>query len=413
MVIVEIQKNKLPKNWEYRKLGDKEITYKITSGGTPNRGKKEYWENGTIPWLKSGELEDNFIFDTEEKITDEGFKNSSAKYFEPNTVLIALYGATVGKTGLLKIRTTTNQAICGIEPDINKLKPKFLFYFLQSIREQLISKCYGGAQPNISQNIIKNLDIPLPDIIEQERIVKKLDMFLRNYNEFKQEMQKVKEKHEMISQNTIASIIDNFKTNKRKKFSEVATVNGRIGWKGLKRSEYTNEGPLFLAVKNIGKYDIDFTDTYHLSKERYEESPEIILKEKDILLTKDGTIGHVGFIKEIPSKATVNSSIVIIRPKKRNELLPKFLYRYFQSTKFQAMVSHKKTGTCVPHLFQKDIKNFQLEIPDVNEQNIFINKIDQIEKHLISIDKYQKTIDEQLEQLPKSVLKKAFTGRLT
>lgn len=167
-----IPPEELPDGWELKKLSNRKVTKKITSGGTPRRGEKKYWKNGTIPWLKSGELEDSYIYEIEEKITEEGLKNSSAKYFESNTVLIALYGATVGKTGLLKIKSTTNQAVCGIIPNENKLFYKYLFYFLQSRRAYFVSKSFGGAQPNISQGVIKNLDIPLPDINKQKKIVK-------------------------------------------------------------------------------------------------------------------------------------------------------------------------------------------------------------------------------------------------
>src|SRR5207249_4120017 len=97
-------------------------------------------------------------------------------------------------------------------------------------------------------------------------------------------------------------------------------IAGRIGWRGLKRSEYTKTGPRFLAVRNIlPNGQIDFQETDHLSQERYDESPEIQLKQNDILLTKDGTIGKVGMVDSLPGPTTVNSSILVVRP--NDELL--------------------------------------------------------------------------------------------
>ena len=146
---------------------------KTSSGGTPSRDNYDYY-GGNIFWVKSGELKDGFIIRTEETITAKGLQNSSAKLFPAETLLIALYGATVGKLGILKVEASTNQAVCAIitSPIIDK---RFLFFYLLSQRENLISKSTGGAQPNISQDIIQSLEIPLPPLDEQKRIAAILD----------------------------------------------------------------------------------------------------------------------------------------------------------------------------------------------------------------------------------------------
>lgn len=144
------------------------------SGGTPNSSTREYYENGTINWLKSGEVRQGLIYSAEQKITELGLKNSSAKIFPVDTVLVAMYGATAGQVGLLKVGSATNQAICGILPS-DKILPKFLFYLLKGKKEFLITQSTGGAQPNISQKIIRNLQIPLPSLSIQENIVAELD----------------------------------------------------------------------------------------------------------------------------------------------------------------------------------------------------------------------------------------------
>lgn len=152
--------------WENKRI---EEIAKTTSGGTPSRSNKNYYD-GNILWVKSGELNDNYIIDTEEKITDEAIRNSSAKLFPVGTVLIAMYGATVGKTAILKHEATTNQAICGIMPNHNLFNNEFLRFQLVYRREEFLKQRYGGAQPNISQTIIKNFDIFLPPPSEQRKI---------------------------------------------------------------------------------------------------------------------------------------------------------------------------------------------------------------------------------------------------
>jgi len=149
------------------KLGD---VFETSSGGTPLQSKNEYYEGGTIPWVKSGEVAQGFVTDTEEKITELGLKNSSAKIFPVNTVLVAMYGATAGQVGLLKIEAATNQAVCGIYPN-DKVIPEFLYQILKSKTDYMISLGSGGAQPNISQAIIRNLEIPLPPLEIQRQLV--------------------------------------------------------------------------------------------------------------------------------------------------------------------------------------------------------------------------------------------------
>jgi len=152
-------------SWRRSALGELSRT---TSGGTPSRKRKDYYD-GAIPWVKSGELNDDYIDETGEHITEDGLKNSSAKLFPAGTLLIALYGATVGKTSILRIEASTNQAVCGITPG-SELDTEYLRYHLVYLRPQLLSHRYGGAQPNISQQVIRNLEVDYPPLPEQKKI---------------------------------------------------------------------------------------------------------------------------------------------------------------------------------------------------------------------------------------------------
>lgn len=157
---------------EIKKIG--QITT-VTSGGTPSRGNPTYWD-GDIPWIKTGELLDGDIYNAEEHITDEGLQNSSAKLFPPDTILIALYGQgqTRGRTGRLRIEATTNQACCAILP-IQNLEPRFIQYWLRSLYSEMRENSHGGAQPNWNGQMIKDIEIAIPSLSEQRRIVAYLD----------------------------------------------------------------------------------------------------------------------------------------------------------------------------------------------------------------------------------------------
>lgn len=143
----------------------------ISSGGTPARGRKEYY-NGNIPWIKTGELKNEELFDTEEKITDLGLENSSAKLYSKGSLVVAMYGATIGKTAKLGMDATTNQA-CAVLFHIQntRISTDYLWLYIQSQTNKLKSMAYGGAQPNINAGIIANYNVPLPPLAIQNEIV--------------------------------------------------------------------------------------------------------------------------------------------------------------------------------------------------------------------------------------------------
>lgn len=148
-----------------------------SSGGTPQRGVKRFY-GGDIPWVKSGELRDGFIWETEETITSEGLASSSAKIFPAGTLLVAMYGATVGKLGVLQVPAATNQAVCAIKPS-QAVDRDYLFYWLLKCRESLRKASFGGAQPNISQSAIQDLEVPLRPLEAQRCIAENLKDQLR------------------------------------------------------------------------------------------------------------------------------------------------------------------------------------------------------------------------------------------
>ena len=158
--------------WVEKRLGE---VCKTTSGGTPIKSHREYYEDGNIPWLRSGEVCCKDIIKSEMFITELGLRNSSAKIMPKNTVLIAMYGATAAQAGILRFESATNQAICGILPD-KYFEPEFLYYYFRTIQRQLAARAQGGAQPNISQEKIKDTLVPILPLSEQREIVKHLDL---------------------------------------------------------------------------------------------------------------------------------------------------------------------------------------------------------------------------------------------
>lgn len=163
----------VPESWEWVKVGN---VGSWSSGATPSRTNPAYY-GGSIPWLKTGDLNDGFIQEVPEYITDLALEKTSLRLNPIGSVLMAMYGATIGKLGILEISVTTNQACCACIPYAG-MNNKYLFYYLMSMRQSYIGMAEGGAQPNISKEKIVNSLIPLPPAEEQRRIVAKIEELL-------------------------------------------------------------------------------------------------------------------------------------------------------------------------------------------------------------------------------------------
>ena len=148
----------IPEGWSRGVFED--LTSSISTGGTPKRTEPDYWENGIIPWLTSGEVKSGITTFTKEKITDIGLKNSAAKMWNENTIVVAMYGATAGEVCLLGSPMTTNQACCGLTPQNNS--KAFLFLCARTEKERLVSKASGAAQQNLNKGIVANHPCVLP-----------------------------------------------------------------------------------------------------------------------------------------------------------------------------------------------------------------------------------------------------------
>lgn len=161
MIWNEKLKREIPEGWEVVKIQDIAQTY---SGGTPTSTNRAYYDDGNIPWINSGELNSPIITSSSNYITEEGLNNSSAKLYPSNTVLVALYGATAGKVSLLSFEACSNQAVCGVMPK-EKFMTTYIQFYLSSLYEYFIILSSGSARDNISQDVIKNTYLSIPEYV--------------------------------------------------------------------------------------------------------------------------------------------------------------------------------------------------------------------------------------------------------
>lgn len=188
--------NGIPEGWKVERIG---TLYDSTSGGTPSREHDEYFQNGTYPWIKTGELKDCPIIETEESITDEAINHSSAKLFEKDSLIIAMYGATIGQLGINKMKATCNQACCVLRPKKEKaFGIYYLFHFFKENREFIIGLGNGAAQQNLSQVLINKLKIVNPNKEVLEIFEEKESMFFEKVYHLQQQITNLTHQRDLL-----------------------------------------------------------------------------------------------------------------------------------------------------------------------------------------------------------------------
>jgi type I restriction enzyme, S subunit len=441
--------------------------FKTTSGGTPSRKKPEFY-HGDIPWVKSGELENNIIFDTEEKITEDAIKNSSAKIFPVGTILIALYGATIGKLAFLGIKATTNQAICGIF-DNGVILPKYTYYYLLFSRPKLVQSGIGGAQPNISQDIVRKQPFPIIPLPEQRAIVSKIEQLFSDLDNgienFKKAQEQLKIYRQAVLKNAcegklvpteaelaraeerdyesadmlLARILEERreKWNGRGKYKEPAAVDTSElselpeGWGWTKMNVVCNKiqdgthfSPkkqfdkpangryLYITAKNIKENGLKLTNITYVDESFHRTIYKRCNPEKgDVLLIKDGVTTGTATINTLNEEFSLLSSVALLKANK-DALYSYYLKNFLNSPTGFKIITGKMTGTAIKRIILAKIKNSNIPLPPLAEQ---CRIVAEVERLLSVCDNMEVTIAESLqksESLRQSILKKAFEGKL-
>jgi len=398
--------------WKEVKLGD--IAY-TKSGGTPKRGFKAFWENGTIPWLKSGELNDNKnITENTEFITQVAIENSSAKLFPKGSLLLAMYGATAGKLGILGKDAATNQAVCSIQNKKGLFVEEFIFNYLLLIREDIIRDSFGGAQPNISKSYIDNIKIPLPPLPEQQRIVAKLDNLFANIDK----AIGLLEENIAHTQALMGSVLDEEfgrleTTSKVVSISEIADVKGgkRLP-KGEKLLEFKTDYPYIRVTDFSNNGTIETDKIKYISKEIHEQISRYIITNDDLYISIAGTIGKTGIIPKELNGANLTENAARLVYKDKSTIDNAFVYYYTKSDEFKRFVEDSTKQVAQPKLALTRLKEIKLVLPSLKKQQKVVEKFRLVEQRLIELQEYQTKKLNNLKALKSSLLDQAFKGEL-
>ncbi|MBR1573474.1 MAG: restriction endonuclease subunit S [Bacteroidales bacterium] len=388
----------LPEGWVWTTLSD---IGTWQSGATPRRGVKAYY-GGTIPWLKTGDLNDDYIQDIPERITGKALEETSVKLNPEGSVLIAMYGATIGKVGILMFPATTNQACCACS-EFAGVDNKYLFYYLMSHKDTFLQQAGGGAQPNISKEIIVNTPIPVPPIREQKRIVREIEKWLGIIRTIAENEQSVMTRLEtcrakildlaihgrLVPQDPsdepaielLKRINPNFKPAHNLQYEDCP-----IGWQVVTLKEiislYSGRD-LEAARCNTEHKGIPYLvgasciDNQNISVYRWTEYPGVIAKKDDILLSCKGTVGEV--VLNQLGDVHIARQFMAIRSKSPQFILPKYIELIIKAS------IEKLRSTArgiIPGISREDIMEMIVAVPPLTEQQRILTRMNEVENSL-------------------------------
>ncbi len=387
------------------KLGDVAQT---ASGGTPARGNLSYY-GGDIPWIKSGELPDGEIISVEESITQEGLENSSAKLVSKGTLVVAMYGATVGKLGILTFPAATNQAVCAITPS-QKLDREFLFYWLLQIRPSLLEQSFGGAQPNISQTLIRNLDIPDIGIEDQHRIAARVKAQLAEVETARQAAEIQLADFQTLEYATLRDIFcDEDNGWPTAPLGDVGAVAAGVTMGRKPKSLALREVP-YMRVANVKDGHLVLSEVKTIAATEA-EIEKWTLRKGDILFTEGGDLDKVGrgalWSGEI--KECIHQNHIYRVRFDPSQYLPEFIAFQVRSKYAKDyFFAHAKKTTGIASINQRVLKGFPILSPSVEEQKKVVARLT---AQLGEVEKARQTAEAQLAEikvLPQKILAAAF-----
>ena len=372
----------------------------LVSGGTPSRSKDEYWRNGTIPWIKIGNIKSKYVNGYDELITEQGLNNSSAKLLKKGTILYTIF-ATLGEVGILDIEACTNQAIVGISINDSRITTDYLYYYLKSKKEYVNSIGRGVAQNNINLTTLKEFEIPLIDVDKQLNIVKSLEKTEKIIDLKKKEIDDL----DLLIK---ARFVEMFGDENNSKCWDIIHVEDvadvQVGVVIKPAQYYTNECKGIKAFRslNIGEGYIKNSDWVYFSEDGNKKNNKSILKENDILIVRSGAPGTSCVVtKEYEGCNAID--IIIARPN-CEKINPYYLCTFTNMPHGKKQIVEGTGGAAQQHFNVGKYNKLQLMLPPKDLQFKFEQFLKQVDKSKLAV---QKSL-EKTQQLFDSLMQEYF-----
>ena len=354
------------------KLGD---LCSVCSGGTPKRSVSEYWNEGSIPWVKISDISGKFVSSTEELITEAGLKGSSAKLLAPGTLLYSIF-ASIGAVGILKIPAATNQAIAGLSIKTDRIERDYLYHFLKSRESLAKSSGRGAAQNNINLTILRGMEVPVPAIGEQKAIVEQLEIIAAQIKQAETQLDQLDSLVKSRFVEMFGDPCDPGSSSAKNRIDSFCEL--RIGPFGsaLHKEDYITGGHPLVNPSHIIGGAIRPDENLTIDDGKYESLAAYHLLPGDVVLGCRGEIGCCAVVKT--DGLICGTGSMIIRPgqKARSDYLQ--LVVSFPS--FSHVLEANAVSVTMKNLNAKIVGSAEVFLPDLKDQDAFITLVSQIDK---------------------------------
>ena len=403
--------------WKEFRLGD--LCYKVCSGGTPKSTCSTYYEGGKIPWLNTKEINYNRLYSTESHITEEGLNNSSAKWIDANSVIVAMYGATAGRVAIAKVPMTTNQACCNLMIDSSKADYNYIYYYLSNSYKQLLSMANGAAQQNLNAQVIKDFVISLPEIREQQYISSILFSLDDKIAVNKKICENLEAQAQALFKHWFVDFAPFFAEQsgkaERKDGKFVESELGMIPLSiiceqitdGVHNSvkDEPNSSYMLLSCKNIVGGVLSKNNYRSISKNTFDSLRlRTKLAKGDILISSVGTIGEIAIVEEDPLNYEFQRSVAIVKPKEK--IGTYFLYNALLASKTR--LQHAAHGAVQQCLFLGDLKKFKVNCYDIEKAFLYNETVKPLFEEIAKL--HQES--DRLSTLRDTLLPKLMSGQI-
>jgi len=391
----------------------------------------DFVDNG-IPFINTFDLLNTYIDITNaNRITDDRYKRLRGLKLQKNDIVYCLRGS-VGKNSIyVNEKGTVASSLMAIR--CSKMNYKYLYYLLNSSCGDFNKNYFmtGSVSSNLSSEDVGNYSIFLPQKNKQILIAHYLDRKISELDSlifFKEKQIKLLEEQRqaMITEAVTKGLNPNVKMKnsgvewigeipehwKLTKIKYTTYVKGRIGWQGLRSDEFIDEGPSLVTGTDFKNGRIDWQTCYHVSEERYNEAVPIQLKEDDLLITKDGTIGKLALVKEMPERAILNSGIFVTRPL-MDQYINNYLYWNLTSASFSQYIRTMETGSTIKHLYQETFVNYSYALPPKDEQESISYYLNNETQKLETIKQSMLNQISKLKEYRQSLIHEAVTGKIS
>lgn len=404
----------VPKGWKIGTIND---IAQVSSGGTPSRDNDSYWKNGYIPWVTTAEVKFGIINDTEQKITDAGLNNSSAKLFPEDTILMAMYGQgkTRGQVAKLGIKASTNQACAAIQLK-SKFNVDFYYQYLISQYENVRNLANSGGQKNLSGTIIKEIVVPIPPLQEQQKIAKILTTWDKAISTTERLIDNSQQQKKALMQQLLTGkqrLLDDSGVRFSGEWEEVSLNDIGATYTSLsgKTKEDFGQGKPYIPYMNIFNNTFIDINNMDLVKIIESESQNKVQFGDIFFTTSSETPQEVGmssvFISKTKEDIYLNSFCFGFRPKSLDKISPRFMGYTLRSSAVRRSIAVLAQGATRYNLSKVQLLKVTIKLPSIDEQQ-------KIATVLTNADREIELLQQQLadlQQEKKALMQQLLTGK--